>query len=102
MLRDPVFVFMDEPTANMDQDTEARVIRVLGEWLTGKTLLISTHRPQLLAWVNRIAVMQKGQIVSEGPRDEILQKLSKGAQAKKQLNAEKISDASPSQTEPLA
>ena len=30
MLRDPVYVFMDEPTANMDQDTEARVIRVLG------------------------------------------------------------------------
>ena len=94
MLRDPIFVFMDEPTANMDQDTEARVIRVMGDWLKGKTLLISTHRPQLLAWVNRIAVMQKGQIVSEGPRDEILQKLSKGSQAAKKLSAEKISDVS--------
>jgi len=79
---------MDEPTANMDQDTEARVIRVLGEWLKGKTLLISTHRPQLLVWVNRIAVMQKGQIVTEGPRDEILQKLSKGGQAAKKLSTE--------------
>ncbi len=87
MLRDPVFVFMDEPTANMDQDTEARVIRVMGEWLKGKTLLISTHRPQLLVWVNRIAVMQKGQIVTEGPRDEILQKLSKSGQAAKKLSA---------------
>ena len=95
MLRNPVFVFMDEPTANMDQDTEARVIRVLGEWLKGKTLMISTHRPQLLAWVNRIAVMQKGQIVSEGPRDEILQKLSKGAQSAKKL-------ASPSHNTPPA
>lgn len=90
MLREPVFVFMDEPTANMDQDTEARIIRVLGEWLKGKTLLISTHRPQLLAWANRIAVMQKGKIVSEGPRDEILQKLSKGAQGAKKLNAEPV------------
>ena len=88
MLRDPVFVFMDEPTANMDQDTEARVIRVLGEWLKGRTLLISTHRPQLLAWVDRIAVMQKGKILSEGPRDEILQKLSRGAaQAKQRMAA---------------
>ena len=93
MLRDPVFVFMDEPTANMDQDTEARVIRVLGDWLKGKTLMISTHRPQLLAWANRIAVMQKGQIVSEGPRDEILQKLSKGAQAARKLSAEKAPEA---------
>jgi ATP-binding cassette subfamily C protein LapB len=102
MLRDPVFVFMDEPTANMDQDTEARVIRVLGEWLKGKTLLISTHRPQLLAWVNRIAVMQKGQIVSEGPRDEILQKLSRGSQAAKKSNAEAIAHTDQTTTPPGA
>jgi len=88
ILRDPIYVFMDEPTANMDQDTEARVIRVLGEWLKGRTLIISTHRPQLLAWVDRIAVMQRGKILSEGPRDEILQKLSRGAaQAKQRLTA---------------
>jgi len=85
MLRDPVYVFMDEPTSNMDQDTEARVIRVLGDWLTGRTLLISTHRPQLLQWVDRIAVMQKGKIVSQGPRDELLQKLSRGAAQSKRL-----------------
>jgi ATP-binding cassette subfamily C protein LapB len=85
MLRDPVYVFMDEPTANMDQDTEARVIRVLGEWLKGRTLLISTHRPQLLAWVDRIAVMQRGKIVSQGPRDELLQKLSRSAAQSKRL-----------------
>lgn len=77
MLRDPVYVFMDEPTANMDQDTEARVIRVLGEWLKGRTLVISTHRPQLLAWVDRIVVMHKGSVASQGPRDEILQKLTR-------------------------
>lgn len=102
MLREPVFVFMDEPTANMDQDTEARVIRVLGEWLKGKTLLISTHRPQLLVWVNRIAVMQKGQIVSEGPRDEMLQKLSKGSQVAKRLSAEAAGQADQSATSPGA
>ncbi len=76
MLRDPVFVFMDEPTANMDQDTEARVIRVLNDWLRGRTLLISTHRPQLLAWIERVVIMQKGKIVMQGPRDEVLQKLA--------------------------
>jgi ATP-binding cassette subfamily C protein LapB len=91
MLRDPVYVFMDEPTANMDQDTEARVIKVLGEWLKDRTLLISTHRPQLLAWVDRIAVMQKGKIVSQGPRDEILQKLSKGAVQTRRLESVKDS-----------
>lgn len=77
MLRDPVYVFMDEPTANMDLNTESRVIRVLGDWLKGRTLVISTHRPQLLAWVDRIVVMHKGTVASQGPRDEILKKLTK-------------------------
>jgi len=93
MLRDPVYVFMDEPTANMDQDTEARVIRVIGEWLKGRTLMISTHRPQLLAWVDRIAVMQRGKIISEGPRDEILQKLSRGAKQAKEQQQQQLTNS---------
>lgn len=95
MLRDPVYVFMDEPTANMDQDTEGRVIKVLGQWLKGRTLLMSTHRPQLLVWADRIAVMQKGQILSQGPRDEILQKLSRGGARPKRLVS--VGDGKPSE-----
>jgi ATP-binding cassette subfamily C protein LapB len=78
MLRDPAIVFMDEPTANMDQSTEARVIAVLGQWLKGRTLVLSTHRTQLLEWVDRIAVVDAGQCVLEGPRAEMIEKLSKG------------------------
>ncbi len=78
MLRDPVIVFMDEPTANMDQNTEARVIAVLGQWLQGRTLVLSTHRTQLLEWVDRIAVMDAGQCLLEGPKAEMIEKLSKG------------------------
>ncbi len=78
MLRDPAIVFMDEPTANMDQNTEARVIAVLGQWLQGRTLVLSTHRTQLLEWVDRIAVMDAGQCLLEGPKAEMIEKLSKG------------------------
>jgi hypothetical protein len=78
MLRDPAIVFMDEPTANMDQSTEARVIAVLGQWLKGRTLVLSTHRTQLLEWVDRIAVVDEGQCVMEGPRAEMIDRLSKG------------------------
>jgi ATP-binding cassette, subfamily C, bacterial LapB len=78
MLRDPAIVFMDEPTANMDQNTEARVIAVLGQWLQGRTLVLSTHRTQLLEWVDRIAVIDAGQCVVEGPKAEMIEKLSKG------------------------
>lgn len=78
MLRDPAIVFMDEPTAHMDQNTEARVIAVLGQWLRGRTLLLSTHRTQLLEWVDHIAVIDAGQCIAEGPRNDMLEKLSKG------------------------
>lgn len=78
MLRNPQLVYMDEPTANMDQNSEARVIAVLKEWLNGRTLLMSTHRPQLLEWVDHIAVIDAGQCVAMGPKQEMIEKLSRG------------------------
>ena len=78
MLRNPQLVFMDEPTSNMDQNTEARVIAVLNEWLRARTLLLATHRPQLLEWVDLIAVIESGQCVALGPKQEMIDKLSRG------------------------
>jgi len=78
MLRDPAVVFMDEPTANMDQNTEARVIEVMGPWLQQRTLVLSTHRPQLLAWVDHLAVIDAGRCIADGPKAEMLERLNKG------------------------
>jgi ATP-binding cassette subfamily C protein LapB len=82
MLRDPQLVFMDEPTANMDGNTEAHVIRVLNEWLKGRTLMMSTHRPQLLEWADTVAVIEAGQCVLIGPKQEMIDKLSRGVDVK--------------------
>ena len=89
MLREPQLVFMDEPTANMDQNTEARIIAALKPWLQGRTLLMSTHRPQLLEWVDAIAVIEGGQCLAHGPRQEMIDKLSRGidVQAPRAANA---------------
>ena len=78
MLRDPALVFLDEPTSMMDQITEAKVIDVLGSWLQGRTLVLSTHRLQLLAWVERIALLENGEVRLEGPRDDMLKQLAAG------------------------
>jgi ATP-binding cassette, subfamily C, bacterial LapB len=78
MLRNPQLVFMDEPTSNMDQNTESRVIAVLKEWLKDRTLLMSTHRPQLLEWVDSIAVIDSGQCIAFGEKKEMIEKLSRG------------------------
>ncbi len=72
IVRNPQVLLLDEPTASMDEQLENQVIRQLGNWLTGRTLVLVTHRPALLALVDRIVVMDGGRIVADGPRDEIL------------------------------
>ena len=78
MLRDPQIVFMDEPTAHMDQHTETRVIAALQQWLPGRTLLLATHRPQLLELVDAIAVVEAGQCLASGPKAQMIERLSRG------------------------
>jgi ATP-binding cassette subfamily C protein LapB len=84
MLRDPQFVFLDEPTASMDQSTENRVMAVLRQWLQGRTVLLATHRPQLLELVDTIAVIDAGRCVMQGPRDEMIERLSRGVNVAQQ------------------
>lgn len=78
ILRDPLYVFMDEPTSLMDQNTEAKVIEVLDRWLEGRTLILATHRLQLLKWVNQIALLDHGHVVAMGPKEDMLKQLRSG------------------------
>ena len=78
MLREPSFVFLDEPTSAMDQTTEAMVIAAFKDWLPGRTVLLATHRPQLLELVDSIAVLDSGRCLSQGPRQAVLEQLTRG------------------------
>jgi ATP-binding cassette subfamily C protein LapB len=81
MLRNPVYVFMDEPTAHMDAQTEVRVIKVLQEWSKGRTMILSSHRTQLLALVNRVVMLDRGAVFMDTNRDDFLTKMSGGRPA---------------------
>ena len=52
------------------------------QWGRNRTMLLVTHRPQVLQIVNRIIVMDNGKVVMDGPRDLVLQKLMQNEQAK--------------------
>lgn len=89
MVRNPIYVFMDEPTSNMDKSTEMRVIEVLKPWLEGRTLMLATHRLELLYLTERVAVFDRGSCIAQGTREAIMQQLARGEQiARKKAQAQ--------------
>jgi len=69
---------LDEPTKSFDSGTTNKVLKNLKEFLKEKTLILITHTPSNLALVDRIIVMDSGKITMDGPRDEVIAKLSGG------------------------
>jgi len=75
LLRDTPVVLLDEPTSAMDETAERDFVARLRPWAASRTLIISTHRPSILDLVDRIIVMDRGRIVVDGQRDEVLRQL---------------------------
>lgn len=73
---EPSFVVLDEPDANLDSDGNRALIRAIeGLRKDGKTVVIVTHRPNLLSVVDRMIIMQEGRIAQMGSRDQLLPSL---------------------------
>ncbi|GAA5316265.1 MAG: type I secretion system permease/ATPase [Candidatus Pelagadaptatus aseana] len=78
LVNDPTMLLLDEPTGSMDQSTESWVREQLSGYASDKTLLMVTHRTTLLPLVDRILVVDKGQIVADGQRDKVVEALRQG------------------------
>jgi ATP-binding cassette subfamily C protein LapB len=73
LLAKPKVLLMDEPTASMDGQTEARVMRHLfAEVPKTNTLIVVTHKVALLPHVDRIIVVDKSRVVLDGPKEKVL------------------------------
>jgi ATP-binding cassette subfamily C protein LapB len=77
LLGKPHLLLLDEPTANLDQTAEAMVMNaVLRQLQPQDTLVLVTHRLQLLSAVQRVIVMAQGKVMLDGPTAEVVAKLS--------------------------
>lgn len=74
----PDMYLFDELTSAMDNQTEAEVVQQLNTLTQGKTLILSTHRASLLTMVDRVIVLDQGQIVADGPKETVLNALKSG------------------------
>ena len=72
----PQWIVLDEPNANLDQEGEAALAATLQALkCAGRTVVVVTHRKDILSLVDRIALLVQGQLVLHGPRDEVLAQL---------------------------
>lgn len=76
LLQQPRIMLLDEPTASMDGQLEARVMQHLfSEIAPHSALVVVTHKTALLVHVQRLIVVDQGRIVLDGPRDQVLARL---------------------------
>ncbi|ACA84774.1 type I secretion system permease/ATPase [Shewanella woodyi] len=85
-LNDPPVLLMDEPSASLDARAEKQFIHAMQNVTRDRTLLLITHKMHLLKLVDRIVVLDRGHVVIDGPKAEVLDKLSKGLLAGGQTN----------------
>lgn len=75
-MRNPSILIFDEPTTGMDHALEHKVKVTLQEFLVDKTFIMVTHRTSLLSLVDRLILLDSGRVLADGPRDEMMKKLS--------------------------
>jgi len=76
LLRNPHILLLDEPTAALDDVTEKNLLQALSSWIVGKTMIVATHKMSIVNMVDRIIVVDNGQIVLDDPKDVAIAKLS--------------------------
>ncbi|MEC7839436.1 MAG: type I secretion system permease/ATPase [Chlamydiota bacterium] len=77
LLDDPPVILFDEPTSAVDSLIEQQFITNMKEYVRGKTLICVTHKNSILQLVDRIIILQQGQVIMDGPRDQVLNEIKK-------------------------
>jgi len=71
-IRNPRILVLDEATANLDVATEALIQDALERLLVGRTAIIIAHRLSTIRNVDRILVLNQGQIAESGSHEQLL------------------------------
>src|SRR5690606_2728439 len=67
----PILI-LDEATSALDSEVEAAIQDSLNTLMEGKTVIAIAHRLSTIAALDRLVVMDKGQIVEDGTHEELV------------------------------
>jgi PrtD family type I secretion system ABC transporter len=77
---DPRLVVLDEPNSNLDGEGEEALLKVLAALKEdGVTVVIISHKPSLLANVDKLLVLNGGRMEMFGPRVEVMARVTRSA-----------------------
>jgi ABC-type multidrug transport system fused ATPase/permease subunit len=71
-LANPEVLLLDEPTSSVEPESEEIIQQSLERLMEGRTVVLTSHRPSLLARADRVLVLDRGRIVEEGAPTELL------------------------------
>tara|TARA_R110002012_G_scaffold67337_14_gene175609 strand:- start:1158 stop:2999 length:1842 start_codon:yes stop_codon:yes gene_type:complete len=74
ILKNAPILVLDEATSALDSEVEAAIQETLYGMMAGKTVIAIAHRLSTIAEMDRILVMDHGQIVEEGTHEMLLEK----------------------------
>jgi ABC-type multidrug transport system fused ATPase/permease subunit len=72
ILKDAPIVVLDEPTSQIDVETEALLNSALERLTANKTVLLIAHRLSTIEQADRMIVLDNGKLAESGTRDELL------------------------------
>ena len=72
ILKDAPLVILDEPTSQIDVETEALLNRALERLCANKTVLLIAHRLSTIEQADRIIVMDNGELAESGTKEQLL------------------------------
>ena len=72
----PAVTILDEPNSNLDAEGEMALLKAIEQMKqAGRTVILITHKPNILNAVDLIAIIANGQLQSFGEREQILPRL---------------------------
>lgn len=77
-VRQGQIMLLDEPSSAMDSGLEQHVCQSIKTLSVDKTLILVTHKTSLLSLVERLLVLDGGQLVADGPKEAVLKALAEG------------------------
>ena len=72
LLKDAPILILDEATSALDSEVEAAIQRSLTNLMNGKTVIAIAHRLSTIAAMDRLVVLDEGQIVEQGTHAELV------------------------------